>query len=79
MSQGLWIWTLQLLDDLEALVQLSEHIHHGAGEEGVLRRLLELSKGSDVEEKQTEMLERMNKRDHNKRHVLYLHSGGAAR
>lgn len=41
-SQRLWIWTLQLLDDLKTLVELSEDVHHGAGEEGVFRRLLEL-------------------------------------
>lgn len=41
-SQRLWIRTLQLLDDLKTLVELSEHIHHGAGEEGVLRCLLKL-------------------------------------
>ena len=36
------VGTLQLLDDLEALVELRKDVHHGAGEERVLRRLLEL-------------------------------------
>lgn len=38
------VWTLQLLDDLKALVELREDVHHGAGEERVLRGLLELSR-----------------------------------
>lgn len=42
-SQSLRVWTLQLLDDLETLVQLSKHIHHRTGKESVLRSLLELS------------------------------------
>lgn len=42
-SQSLRVWTLQLLDDLETLVQLSKHVHHRAGKESVLRSLLELS------------------------------------
>lgn len=39
---NLGIRALQLLDDLKALVELGENIHHGAGEERVLRGLLEL-------------------------------------
>lgn len=39
---NLGIGALQLLDDLKALVELGEHIHHRAGEECVLRGLLEL-------------------------------------
>lgn len=42
-SQSLRVWTLQLLDDLETLVQLSKHVHHRTGKERVLRSLLELS------------------------------------
>lgn len=42
-SQSLRVWTLQLLDDLETLVQLSKHVHHRTGKESVLRSLLELS------------------------------------
>lgn len=41
-SQDVWVGTLQLPDDLEALVELGEDVHHGAGEQSVLRRLLEL-------------------------------------
>lgn len=44
-SQSLRIWTLQLLDDLETLVQLSKHVHHRTGKESVLRSLLKLSPG----------------------------------
>lgn len=36
------VGAVQLLDDLEALVELSEDVHHRAGEQSVLRRLLEL-------------------------------------
>lgn len=42
LGHDLWVRTLQLPDDLEALVELREDVDHGAGEEGVLRRLLEL-------------------------------------
>ena len=41
-GHGLGVGAVQLLDDLEALVELCEHVHHGAGEQSVLRRLLEL-------------------------------------
>ena len=34
--------TLEFLDDLEALVELRKHVRDGAGEQRVLRRLLEL-------------------------------------
>lgn len=34
--------TVQLLNNLKALVELCEDVHHRAGEQGVLRRLLEL-------------------------------------
>ena len=34
--------TLELLDDVEAVAQLGEDVGDGAGEERVLRRLLEL-------------------------------------
>lgn len=44
-GQGLRIWTLKLLDDLETLVELSKHIHHRTGEESVLRSLLKLLSG----------------------------------
>lgn len=44
-SQSLRVWTLQLLDDLETLVQLGKHVHHRTGKESVLWRLLELSPG----------------------------------
>lgn len=36
------VGAVQLLDDLEALVELSEDVDHRAGEERVLGRLLEL-------------------------------------
>lgn len=36
------VLTLQLLQHLEALRQLREHVHHGVGEVRVLRVLLEL-------------------------------------
>lgn len=36
------VWALQLLNDLKALVELGEHIHHWAREQSVLRCLLEL-------------------------------------
>lgn len=39
---NLGVGALQLLDDLKALVELGENVHHGAGEERVLRGLLEL-------------------------------------
>lgn len=45
MSHNLWIWALQLLDDFKALVELGEDVDHRAGEEGVLRCLLELGRG----------------------------------
>lgn len=36
------VGAVQLLDDLEALVELREDVHNRAGEQSVLRRLLEL-------------------------------------
>lgn len=39
---NLRIRTFQLPDDLKALVELREDVHHRTGEERVLRRLLEL-------------------------------------
>ena len=36
------VGAVQLPDDLKALVELSEDVHHRAGEQGVLGRLLEL-------------------------------------
>ena len=36
------VGAVQLLDDLKALVELSEDVYHRAGEQSVLRRLLEL-------------------------------------
>lgn len=39
---NLGVGALQFLDDLKALVELGENVHHGAGEERVLRGLLEL-------------------------------------
>lgn len=42
LSQDVWVGTLQLPDDLKALVELGEDVHHGAGEQRVLRCLLEL-------------------------------------
>lgn len=38
------IRAFQLLNNLKALVELREHIHHGAGEQSVLRCLLKLRK-----------------------------------
>lgn len=35
---------VQFLDNLKALVELSEDVHHRAGEQSMLRRLLELHK-----------------------------------
>lgn len=45
LGHDLRIWTLQLPDDLKTLVELREDVDHGAGEEGVLGRLLELEVG----------------------------------
>lgn len=42
MSYNLWIWTLQLSDDLKALVELGKHIHHRTGEQSVFGCDLEL-------------------------------------
>ena len=42
MSHHRRVGAVQLLDDLKALVELSEDVHHRAGEQRVLRRLLEL-------------------------------------
>lgn len=39
------VGTLQFLDDLKALVELGENVHHRAGEQSMLRRLLELKQG----------------------------------
>lgn len=39
---NLRVRALKLLDDLKALVELGEDVHHGAREKRVLRRLLEL-------------------------------------
>lgn len=36
------VGAFQFLDDLKALVELGKDVHHRAGEESVLRRLLEL-------------------------------------
>lgn len=41
-SHDVRVGTFQFLDDLKALVELSEDVHHRAGEQSVLRRLLEL-------------------------------------
>ena len=41
-GQSMWVGALQLLDDLKALIELREHVHHRAGEQSVLRRHLEL-------------------------------------
>lgn len=46
MAHDLGVRTLQLFDDLEALVKLGEDVHHGAGEQGMLRCLLELQEGT---------------------------------
>lgn len=43
MSHDTGVGAFQFLDDLEALVELGEDVHHGAGEQSVLRRLLELN------------------------------------
>jgi len=45
---NLGVRALQFLDDLEALVELGEDVHHGAREERVLRRLLELGEREAV-------------------------------
>lgn len=37
------VGTVQLFDDLKALIELCEDVHHRAGEQGVLRRRLELA------------------------------------
>jgi len=36
------VWTLKFLDDVKALIELSEHIRDGTREKSVLGRLLEL-------------------------------------
>lgn len=41
-SNNLRVGTLQLADDFKALIELREHIHHGAGEQSVLWSYLEL-------------------------------------
>lgn len=41
-AYDLGVRTLQLADDLKALVELREDIHHGAGEQSMLRSHLEL-------------------------------------
>lgn len=41
-ANDLRVGTLQLTDDFKALIELGEHVHHGAGEQSVLRRDLEL-------------------------------------
>lgn len=38
------VGAVQFLDNLKALVELSEDVHHRAGEQSVLRRLLKLQK-----------------------------------
>lgn len=43
LSQDAGVGTLQFPDDLKALVELGEDVDHGAGEQSVLRRLLELT------------------------------------
>ena len=45
----LGVLALQLLQHLEALRQLREHVHHGVGEVGVFRVLLELWEGEREE------------------------------
>lgn len=42
MTHNLGVRALQLLDDLEALIELGEDIHYRAREQGMLRGLLEL-------------------------------------
>ena len=42
MPHNLGVRALKLLDNLKALVKLGEDVHHGAGEQGMLRGLLEL-------------------------------------
>lgn len=41
-ADDLRVGTLQLADDFKALIELGEHVDHGAGEQSVLRRDLEL-------------------------------------
>lgn len=43
LGQDAGVGTLQFPDDLKALVELGEDVDHGAGEQSVLRRLLELT------------------------------------
>lgn len=50
-ADDLGIRTLQLADDFEALVELGEDVHHGAGEQSVLRRHLELDSQKKKSEK----------------------------
>ena len=45
------VGTVQLLDDLKALVELREDVDHGAGEQSVLRRLLELQQEDEEKTK----------------------------
>lgn len=59
-SQSLRVWTLQLLDDLETLVQLSKHVHHRTGKESVLRSLLELSPGRKETKRKVSKREKNN-------------------
>lgn len=41
-ADDLRVGTLQFADDFKALIELREHVHHGTGEQGVLRCDLEL-------------------------------------
>lgn len=41
-SYDLRIWTLELPDDLEALVELGKHVHHRTGEQSMFWCDLEL-------------------------------------
>lgn len=43
------VWAVQFLDDLKTLVELSEDVHHWAGEQSMLRRLLELHEEGRVD------------------------------
>ena len=47
MSHDLGVRTVQFLDDLKALVELGEDVHHRAGEKSMLRCLLELGGEGD--------------------------------
>lgn len=50
LSHDVWVRALQFPDDLKALIELGEDVDHGAGEQSVLRCLLELPRVDEEED-----------------------------